>query len=156
MWRELLGSPLSWLLLALAVALGGWGWSARSAAKAKGDVTTLQTSLKAAEEKTKEAERREQLKETAIATLPRELTTQAQAAQQLQGQLDQLAQAATRADTIKRLKRENAELSAWADRPLPDPVIRLLQRPALTGAADYQAHLSGPEPLPTAAAGTTQ
>ncbi|WP_323918983.1 phage lysis regulatory protein LysB, partial [Aeromonas veronii] len=118
--------------------------------------TTLQTSLKAAEEKTKEAERREQLKETAIATLPRELTTQAQAAQQLQGQLDQLAQAATRADTIKRLKRENAELSAWADRPLPDPVIRLLQRPALTGAADYQAHLSGPEPLPAAAGGATQ
>ncbi|MCF5729914.1 phage lysis regulatory protein LysB, partial [Aeromonas veronii] len=93
MWRELLGSPLSWLLLALAVALGGWGWSARSAAKAKGDVTTLQTNLKAAEDKTREAERREQLKETAIATLTRELTTQAQAAQQLQGQLDQLAQA---------------------------------------------------------------
>ncbi|WP_440144446.1 Rz-like lysis system protein LysB [Aeromonas veronii] len=157
MWRELLGSPVSWLLLALAVALGGWGWSARSAAKAKGDVTTLQTSLKAAEEKTKETERREQLKETAIATLTRELTTQAQAAQQLQGQLDQLAQAAaTRADTIKRLKRENAELRAWADRPLPDPVIRLLQRPALTGATDYQAHLSGPEPLPAAAGSATQ
>ncbi|PTS73865.1 phage lysis regulatory protein LysB, partial [Aeromonas sp. HMWF036] len=39
---------------------------------------------------------------------------------------------------------------------LPDPVIRLLQRPALTGAADYQAHLSGPEPLPAASGGATQ
>ena len=139
------------MLLALAVALGGWGWSARSAATAKGQVTTLQSDLKAAGDRAKEAERREQLKDTAITTLTTELTAQAEAAQQLQGQLDQLAlTAATRADTIKRLKRENAELKEWADRPLPDPVIRLLQRPALTGAADYQAHLSGADSLPTA------
>jgi LysB family phage lysis regulatory protein len=138
------------LLLALAVALGGWGWSATSAATAKGQVTTLQSDLKAANDKTVEAERREQLKDGAISTLNRELDTQAAAATQLQRQLGDLTiTAATRADTIKRLKRENAELKEWADRPLPDPVIRLLQRPAITGAADYQAHLSGPDPLPT-------
>ena len=146
----LLRPPLTWLLLALTVALGGWGWSATSAATAKGQVTTLQSDLKAASDRAKEAERREQLKDTAITTLTTELTAQAEAAQQLQGQLDQLAlTAATRADTIKRLKRENAELKEWADRPLPDPVVRLLQRPALTGAADYQAHLSSPGALPT-------
>ena len=148
---ELLRSPLTWLLLALAIALGGWGWAATSAATAKGKVTTLESDLKAADDKAKEAQRREQGKDSTINTLKTELDTQATAAAKLQGQLDQLAQsAATRADTIKRLKRENTELRMWADRPLPDPVIRLLQRPAITGAADYQAHLSNSEPLPTA------
>ena len=151
MWRNLLRSPLTWLLLALAIALGGWGWSATSAATAEGQVTTLQSDLKAADDKAKEAERRERLKDTTITTLTGELTAQAEAAAQLQSQLGELSMtAATRADTIKRLKRENAELKEWADRPLPDPVIRLLQRPALTGAADYQAHLSGADSLPTA------
>lgn len=157
MWLNLLRSPLTWLLLALAVALGGWGWSATSAATAKGKVTTLQSDLKAAGDRAKEAERREQLKDTAITTLTTELTAQAEATQQLQGQLDQLATtAATRADTIKRLKRENAELKDWAARPLPAAVVGLLQRSALTGAADYQAHLSRPGTLPATAGGPGQ
>ncbi len=147
----LLRSPLTWLLLALAIALGGWGWAATSAATAKGKVTTLESDLKAADDKAKEAQRREQGKDTTINTLKTELDVQATAAAKLQSQLGDLSMtAATRADTIKRLKRENAELRMWADRPLPDPVIRLLQRPAITGAADYQAHLSGGDPLPTA------
>ncbi|HHQ4650249.1 TPA: Rz-like lysis system protein LysB [Aeromonas hydrophila] len=151
MWLNLLRSPLTWLLLALAVALGGWGWSASSAAKAEGQVTTLQTDLKAASDKAAEAELREKGKDSTIETLNSELDTQATASAQLQRQLGDLTiTAATRADNIKRLKRENAELQAWADRPLPDPVVRLLQRPALTGAADYQAHLSGSDPLPAA------
>ena len=147
----LLRSPLTWLLLALTVALGGWGWSATSAATAKGQVTTLQSDLNAANDKAFEAERREKLKDGAIDTLTGELTAQASAAATLQRQLGDLTiTAATRADTIKRLKRENAELKEWADRPLPDPVIRLLKRPTITGAADYQAHLSGADSLPTA------
>ena len=153
MWRELMRSPITWLMLALAIALGGWGWAATSAATAtaKGKVTTLQSDLKAADDKAKEAQRREQGKDTTINTLKTELDTQATAAAELQSQLGDLSMtAATRADTIKRLKRENAELRMWADRPLPDPVIRLLQRPAITGAANYQAHLSGPDPMPAA------
>lgn len=151
MWHNLLRSPLTWLLLALVVALGGWGWSARSAAKAEGQVTTLQSDLNAANDKAKEAERREKTKDGVIDTLTGELDAQATAAATLQRQLGDLTiTAATRTDTIKRLKRENAELKEWADRPLPDPVVRLLQRPALTGAADYQAHLSGADTLPTA------
>mgnify|MGYP000874355420 CR=1 FL=1 len=151
MWPNLLRSPLTWLLLALAIALAGWGWSARSAAKAEGQVSTLQSDLNAANDKAKEAAQREQGKDTAINTLNTELDIQATAAATLQRQLGDLTiTAANRADTIKRLKRENAELKEWADRPLPDPVIRLLQRPALTGAADYQAHLSGADSLPTA------
>ncbi|MFG0835496.1 Rz-like lysis system protein LysB [Aeromonas bivalvium] len=155
MWPNLLRSPLTWLLLALVVALvvalAGWGWSATSAATAQGQVSTLKTDLKAANDKATEAERREKTKDGAIDTLTGELDAQATAAATLQRQLGDLTiTAATRADTIKRLKRENAELKEWADRPLPDPVVRLLQRPALTGAADYQAHLSGADPLPTA------
>ena len=147
----LVRSPLTWLLIALAVALGGWGWSATSAATAKGQVTTLQSDLKAADDKAKEAAQREQGKDTAINTLNTELDIQATAAATLQRQLGDLTiTAANRADTIKRLKRENAELKEWADRPLPDPVIRLLKRPTITGAADYQAHLSGADSLPTA------
>lgn len=157
MWLNLLRSPLAWLLLALVVAIGGWGLSARSAAKAEGQVTTLESDLKAADDKAKEAERREQLKDTAITTLAGELTAQAEAAQQLQGQLDQLAQtAATRADTIKRLKRENDELKDWAARPLPAAVVGLFQRPAITGAAAYQAHLPSSGPLPAAGGGSGQ
>lgn len=150
MWRNLLRSPLTWLLLALAIALAGWGWSARSAAKAEGQVSSLQSDLKAANDKAVETELREKTKDGAINTLNSELDAQATAAATLQRQLGDLTiTATTRADTIKRLKRENAELKEWADRPLPDPVVRLLQRPALTGAADYQAHLSGPGALPT-------
>ena len=157
MLLNLLQSPLTWLLLALTIALGGWGWSATSAATAEGQVTTLQSDLKAADDKAKEAELREQLKDTTINTLSGELTKQAEAAAQLQNQLGELSMtAATRADTIKRLKRENAELRSWADSPLPDPVIRLLKRPAITGAADYQDHLSGPDPLPAAASQPSQ
>ena len=152
MLLNLLRSPLTWLLLALAIALGGWGWSATSAATAKGKVTTLQSDLKAADDKAKEAKQRERLKDTTINTLTGELNAQAEAAEKLQNQLGELSMtAATRADTIKRLKRENAELRTWADSPLPDPVVRLLKRPAISGAADYQAHLSGPDPLPAAA-----
>ena len=151
MWPNLLRSPLTWLLLALAVALAGWGWSATSAATAKGQVTTLESDLKAANDKAIEAEQREKTKDGAIDTLNSELDAQATAAATLQRQLGDLTiTAATRADAIKRLKRENAELQAWADRPLPDPVVRLLKRPAFTGAADYQAYLSGPDSMPAA------
>ncbi|MFQ2097035.1 Rz-like lysis system protein LysB [Aeromonas veronii] len=157
MWLNLLRSPLTWLLLALVVTLGGWGWSARSAAKAEGQVSTLQSDLKAADDKAKEAARRETAKDSTITTLTIELAAQATAAQQLQGQLDQLATtAATREQTIARLKRENAELKSWADRPLPAAAVGLLQRPALSGAADYQAHLSRSGPLPAAASGSHQ
>lgn len=50
---------------------------------------------------------------------------------------------AKRQFTIEGLKRENADLRAWATQPLPDAARRLRERPALTGADAYRQWLSG-------------
>ncbi len=70
---------------------------------------------------------------------------QAQLRQQV-ASADQLL--AQRNSQIKRLYRENATLRRWADTPLPDDIIRLRQRPAFTGAADYRQWLSEGHSLP--------
>lgn len=55
---------------------------------------------------------------------------------------------AERTTTIRRLQRENEELRQWADQPLPEPVARLRERPALTGADSYQQYLRNAGALP--------
>lgn len=76
---------------------------------------------------------------------------QAQLRQQV-ASTDQLL--AQRNSQIKRLYRENETLHRWADAPLPDDIIRLRQRPAFTGAADYRQWLSESHPLPISSSGT--
>jgi LysB family phage lysis regulatory protein len=49
---------------------------------------------------------------------------------------------------IEELKRENEDLRRWSDTALPDPVIRLRQRPALAGGGSYREWLSENHPLP--------
>jgi len=49
---------------------------------------------------------------------------------------------------IEELKRENEDLRRWADAALPDPVVRLRQRPALSGGESYREWLSENHPLP--------
>ena len=39
---------------------------------------------------------------------------------------------------IEELKRENEDLRRWADTPLPADIIRLRERPTLTGGAAYR------------------
>jgi LysB family phage lysis regulatory protein len=74
------------------------------------------------------------------ATLHQERNTQTT----LRTQQNQLRQGlAKRELTIEALKRENADLRNWADRPLPDAARRLRERPALTGADAYRQWLSG-------------
>ncbi|WP_433915609.1 Rz-like lysis system protein LysB [Yersinia alsatica] len=70
---------------------------------------------------------------------------QAQLRQQV-ANADQLL--AQRNSQLKRLYRENETLRHWADTPLPDDIIRLRRRPALTGAADYRQWLSDSHALP--------
>ncbi|WP_373920347.1 Rz-like lysis system protein LysB [Yersinia kristensenii] len=76
---------------------------------------------------------------------------QAQLRQQV-ASADQLL--AQRNSQIKRLYRENETLRRWADTPLPDDIIRLRQRPAFTGAADYRQWLSESHALPIPGSGT--
>ncbi|HEN3618051.1 TPA: LysB family phage lysis regulatory protein [Yersinia enterocolitica] len=78
-----------------------------------------------------------------------------QAQSQLRQQVasaDQLL--AQRNSQIKRLYRENETLRRWADTPLPDDIIRLRQRPAFTGAADYRQWLSEGHGLPVSSGRT--
>ncbi|OVZ81096.1 Rz-like lysis system protein LysB [Yersinia kristensenii] len=70
---------------------------------------------------------------------------QAQLRQQVASAEQLLAQ---RNNQIKRLYRENETLRQWADTPLPDDIIRLRQRPAFTGAADYRQWLSEGHSVP--------
>nr|WP_066632348.1 Rz-like lysis system protein LysB [Bordetella sp. H567] len=60
---------------------------------------------------------------------------------QLRGALSQ------REIEIRSLQHATEELQAWADQPLPDAVIRLRQRPAITGSAAYSEYLSHRQPL---------
>ncbi len=53
-----------------------------------------------------------------------------------------------RQKTIERLKRENAELKRWADTPLPADIVRLRQRPVLTGGHAYREWLSQSNAVP--------
>lgn len=55
-----------------------------------------------------------------------------------------------RSTRLHQLERDNETLRNWADTALPESVIRLRQRPALTGAAAYRDWLSASDALPTA------
>ncbi|MFK3642366.1 Rz-like lysis system protein LysB [Pseudomonas protegens] len=72
------------------------------------------------------------------------LSSEREAQARLRTEQDLLRQGlAKRQLTIEGLKRENADLRAWADQPLPDIARRLRERPALTGADAYRQWLSG-------------
>lgn len=62
---------------------------------------------------------------------------------------------AQRNSQLKRLYRENETLRRWADTPLPDDIIRLRQRPALNGAADYRQWLSEGHSVPVSGGQST-
>lgn len=71
------------------------------------------------------------------------LATERIAQQGLQQQQAQIRrELRTSQQQIEELTRENAELRQWADVELPGIARRLRNRPAITGAADYQAWLS--------------
>lgn len=60
------------------------------------------------------------------------------------------AGAAGRDQRFKELTHENAEVKNWADTRLPDAVIRLQQRPVITGSEGYHTYLSGSDALHSA------
>lgn len=62
--------------------------------------------------------------------------------------VDTQAALTERQKTLARLQRENEALKRWADTALPDDIIRLRQRPALTGGRTYREWLSQANALP--------
>lgn len=64
------------------------------------------------------------------------------------------AGAAGRDQRFKELTHENAEVKNWADTRLPDAVIRLQQRPPITGSEGYHTYLSGSDALHAASQST--
>lgn len=53
-----------------------------------------------------------------------------------------------RQNRIEELKRENEDLRRWADTLLPADVVRLRERPAITGGAAYRDWLSKGDAVP--------
>lgn len=153
---NLLRSPTLIMLATTAIAAGGWVWAHSAAEQAGQRAADLQAAIDAerhyAAQQSAAAEAKDQANLSALAALGAELQAANADGRQLQARLADLAAiSATRAQTITRLKRENDELRAWADRPLPAAVVGLLQRPASTGAAHYQAQLPDPAAMPPAA-----
>lgn len=54
-----------------------------------------------------------------------------------------------RQNRIEELKRENEDLRLWADTLLPPDVVRLRERPAITGGAAYREWLSKGDAVPS-------
>jgi LysB family phage lysis regulatory protein len=63
---------------------------------------------------------------------------------QLEAKRERIAASLAQNETdFEALKHENEALRVWADSPLPDDVVRLYSRPAITGADDWLAMRAG-------------
>ncbi|OCZ76569.1 hypothetical protein A7P25_22400 [Achromobacter xylosoxidans] len=89
-----------------------------------------------------------------LADLGNRMTTQRLDLAQLERTQDDFRNALDqRTFDLERLKNENPQVRSWADAVLPDPVARLRQRPALTGAAAYAEYLRTRDPVQPAGGG---
>lgn len=132
--------PLAALAILLLVVLVTWAlWQRTHAAEARADL---------AEQQLAESQQREQESKVVINALwenARRLEAQRRALADQQATLSRTA--ANRLVTIEDLHRENATLRDWAGTRLPSPVIRLRNRPAVTGAHDYYQSVRDAQPL---------
>jgi len=136
MKRVLLAAALTLLMLA---ALGVQSWRLSNAHHT---ISTQQAAI--ADQGKKLSQKNGQLIALNILT-----QTNSQAQTQLYAAAEQNGRLLRdRQRTIEELKRENEDLRRWADSPLPDPVVRLRQRPALAGGESYREWLSQNHPLP--------
>lgn len=106
-------------------------------------VQLAQTVADRAADRAAQAERASAERQSAINELTASLAEERAAQTQLRTQQARIhQQLAERQQTIKELTHENHQLRDWAGTRLPDVARRLRTRPAITGAADYQAWLS--------------
>lgn len=122
-------------LVALALLLAG-NTALQKLDAAKAENSRLSEKLDQAERDTKAAN-------AVVLELKNNLKLERDLQATLQKQQSELRlQLTSRNLLVEQLKRENKELSDWAINGLPTAVKWLRERPAITGAADYQNWLS--------------
>lgn len=123
--------------LALLAALTGLVWIQHQRAEIAQGETKLAT------HRAVQAEQQSVSRQQTIGELTSALATERTSQQHLQAQQSDIRQQLrTSQQRIEALTRENEELRQWADVELPAIARSLRDRPAITGAADYQAWLS--------------
>ena len=123
--------------LALFAALGLLAWGQYQQSQAVAARETL------AAERQQQAEARIQRQANTITILAAALEGERAAQASLRSTQNLLRLGLTeREQQIEVLKRENSDLRAWANRPLPSAAQRLRKRPAITGANAYRDWLS--------------
>lgn len=127
-------------LVALALLLAG-NTALQKLDAAKAENSRLSEKLDQAERDTKAAD-------AVVLELKNNLKLERDLQATLQKQQSELrSQLISRNLLVEQLKRENKELSDWAINGLPTAVKWLRERPAITGAADYQNWLSSRDRL---------
>lgn len=130
------------LAIVLALVLAALGWQSWRLNNASHTIETQGAELKSkSQELTK---KNSQLIGLSILTETnsREQTRLYAAAEDTRSLLHQ------RQNRIEELKRENEDLRRWGDTLLPPDVIRLRERPAITGGAAYREWLSKGDAVP--------
>lgn len=131
---------LAALTILALVLLVTWAlWQRTHAAEARADLAELELA---------ESLQREAQHQIVINALWNNAVHQANQRRALAQQQADLARTASdRLATIEDLHRENETLRDWAAARLPDAVIRLRKRPAVTGAAAYYESVRDAKPV---------
>ena len=119
-------------LVVLAIA-AGWFY-----------VKALRAELADAQNTARTAQETVGRRDATIADMQKIEREHATALAQLEAKRERIAASLAQTETdFKALKHENEALRAWADSSLPDDVVRLYSRPAITGADDWLAMRAG-------------
>lgn len=101
-------------------------------------VKSLRAELVAAQDDARTAKETVGRRDALIADLQKKARDDAQALAQLEAKRQRIAANLAQFETdFEALKHENETVRAWADGALPDTVVRLYNRPPITGADDF-------------------
>ncbi|MFP4896814.1 Rz-like lysis system protein LysB [Paraburkholderia sp. EG304] len=101
-------------------------------------VKSLRAELAEAQDTARTAQETVGRRDATIADLQHKARDNARDLAQLEAKRQGIAAALSQYETdFEALKHENDTLRAWADGALPDDVVRLYKRPAITGADEY-------------------
>ncbi|KAA0011199.1 LysB family phage lysis regulatory protein [Billgrantia pellis] len=128
------------LLVFVLVVLVTWAlWQRSEAAEARAELAEQQ--LAEALQRVHES----QLVIDALWNNAARLDAQRRATAEQKAELERTA--STRLARLQELQHENTQLREWADARLPDAVVRLRKRPAVTGADAYRQSLRDTDAL---------